>query len=355
MTARPTRPSAPNQFIRLLPENEVFGGRLKIVECGECGLRYLNPMPDLRDLPHIYNYDVYEDSTNNNPVLMEHFHATLAENCPKLERVLEIGCGTGDFLAYLEEKGIKATGVEFADSANRKKFKGEMLFGRMEDIDIPDASFDAVLLLNVIEHLAEPMAVLHKIRRMLPPGGALLLRHPNSDLFFNPLDRALVESPKYLVHRLLRSQGKKTGFTVLGFQNQHLYDFSRRSVVAMLQAAGFEIARFRTGGSVQPSADWESLRARKRRRIVNRRDPSHARLCRPGAGMPHRGDRLEQASPALSHADRSHCRRGALGRGGRRSVRRVARLHAKDDERDQHSSEGDGALPGEAGLDSTSS
>ncbi|HEY7497044.1 MAG TPA: class I SAM-dependent methyltransferase [Vicinamibacterales bacterium] len=246
-----------DQMIKSLPENEVFGGRLKIVECSECGLRYLNPMPDLRDLHHIYNYDVYEDSTNNNPVLMEHFHATLAEKCARLNKVLEIGCGTGDFLAYLEEKGIAATGVEFADSANRKKFKGQMLYGRMEDIDIPDASFDAVLLLNVIEHLAEPMAVLHKIRRMLPPGGALLLRHPNSDLFFNPFYRALVESPKYLWHKMQKSRGKRTGFTVLGFQNQHLFYFNKRSVVAMLHEAGFDIARFST---VDP---YNRLRIRK--------------------------------------------------------------------------------------------
>src|SRR5687768_11258824 len=62
-----------DRMIRALPENQRFGGQLRIVECQACGLRYLNPMPDLRDLGAIYDYDVYADSTNNNPVLMEHF------------------------------------------------------------------------------------------------------------------------------------------------------------------------------------------------------------------------------------------------------------------------------------------
>jgi SAM-dependent methyltransferase len=252
-------------MIRHLPENEVFGGKLRIVECAECGLRYLNPMPDLRDLGHIYNYDVYEDSTNNNPVLMEHFYAELRKHTKQLRTVLEIGCGTGEFLALLESKGIEATGVEFADSATRVKFKGKLLVGRMEDIEIADASFDGVLLLNVIEHLSDPLSVLIKIRKMLAPGGALLLRQPNSDLFFNRLYRSMVEFPKYLVHRAMRARGKKTGFSVLGFQNQHLYYFNRRSVTQLLERAGFDVSGY---GTVDPYNRKRMMKSLKKGNLI---------------------------------------------------------------------------------------
>lgn len=234
------------RMIRDLPENAVFDGRLRIVECRACGMRYLNPTPDLRDLKHIYSYDVYEDSTNNNPVLMDHFHRTLVAHCPGLRRVMEIGCGTGEFLALLESRGIETAGVEFADSSARVKFKGPLYIGQMENIDVPSPSFDAVLLLNVIEHLSDPRVVLQKIRRMLRPGGVLLLRHPNSDLFFFAPYRYTVEAGKYLIHRWLHARGRKTRFTLVGFQNQHLFYLNRRLVTRLLDEAGFDVEAFST-------------------------------------------------------------------------------------------------------------
>lgn len=235
-----------DKMIRELPENAVFGGRLRIVECTACGLRYLNPTPDVADLKHIYNYDVYEDSTNNNPTLMEHFYQTLVKVQPSLNRVMEIGCGTGEFLALLESRGLTTAGVEFADSATRVKFDGKLYVGRMEDIDVPPASFDAVLLLNVIEHLSDPQVVLRKIRTMLRPGGVLLLRHPNSDLFYFPPYRYTVELGKYLMHRWLAARGHKTKFTLLGFQNQHLFYFNRRTTERLLREAGFDVVDYST-------------------------------------------------------------------------------------------------------------
>src|SRR5690606_19150319 len=115
----------------------------------------------------------------------------------------------------------------------------------MEDVEVPE-TYDAVLLLNVIEHLSNPQAVLVKIKRMLKPGGVLLLRHPNSDLFFFKPYWLLVEVPKYLYHRRLSKKGRKTGFTVVGFQNQHLFCFGRRPVTRMLERAGFTVADFST-------------------------------------------------------------------------------------------------------------
>jgi 2-polyprenyl-3-methyl-5-hydroxy-6-metoxy-1,4-benzoquinol methylase len=117
--------------------------------------------------------------------------------------MIEIGCGTGDFLAWLQQKGLTVSGVEFADSANRVRYDGPLHVGRMEDLSLPDAAFDAVLLLNVIEHLSDQAAVLGRILRMLAAGSMLLLRCPNSDLFYLGPYKALVEFPKYVLHRVI--------------------------------------------------------------------------------------------------------------------------------------------------------
>jgi SAM-dependent methyltransferase len=194
---------------------------------------------------------------------MEHFYNALLTHRSDLKDVIEIGCGTGEFLAWLQGKGLRVAGVEFADSANRVKYDGPLHVGRMEDIDIPDASYDAVLLLNVIEHLADPILVLRKIRSMLRPGGVLLLRHPNSALFFFLPYWLCVEVPKYLFHKRLHRQGKKTGFTIVGFQNQHLFYFYKKTVVSMLEEAGFSVESFSTQDPYNRLRIKKSLERRK--------------------------------------------------------------------------------------------
>jgi SAM-dependent methyltransferase len=219
------------RLIRSLPENQSFGGRLRVVQCGSCGLRYLNPMPDPSALKAIYDYESWADSTNANPVLQDHFEGLLRKHVPNLQSVCEIGCGTGDFLARLESRGLSVTGVEFAEPAEKMRFKGPAYFGFMEDIDLPPASQDAICLLNTIEHLVNPPAVLEKIHRMLKPQGIFLVRCPNADLFhFGPY-KWTVELAKYLYHRYLVAGGRRTGFTVAGFQHQHLFYFDARDVL----------------------------------------------------------------------------------------------------------------------------
>jgi 2-polyprenyl-3-methyl-5-hydroxy-6-metoxy-1,4-benzoquinol methylase len=116
----------------------------------------------------------------------------------------------------------------------------------MEDIDLRAAAFDGILLLNVIEHLDDPASVLQKVATMLAPEGVLLMRHPNSDLFFSVPYKWIVEWPKYLLHRWLSWRGRKTRFTLVGFQNQHLFYFNRASVTRMLSDAGMEVRHFST-------------------------------------------------------------------------------------------------------------
>jgi 2-polyprenyl-3-methyl-5-hydroxy-6-metoxy-1,4-benzoquinol methylase len=151
-----------------------------------------------------------------------------------------------DFLAVLEKEGIEVAGVEFAESSQRVKFNGPLHVGRMEDIDIKGEKFDGLLMLNVMEHLDDPMYVLSKAHAYLLDGGVLVMRNPNSDLFFNPAYKVLIEVPKYLVHLALNIVGKKTRFTVVGFQNQHLFYFNKSSMRKMLEANNFSMEYFTT-------------------------------------------------------------------------------------------------------------
>jgi SAM-dependent methyltransferase len=91
-------------------------------------------------------------------------------------RTLDVGCGIGDFLQFLPG----AVGVDInAHTVAYCKARG--LDARMMEPDVlpfEDAGFDSALLDNVLEHIAEPLALLRELRRVLRPDGRLLVGVP---------------------------------------------------------------------------------------------------------------------------------------------------------------------------------
>jgi SAM-dependent methyltransferase len=118
--------------------------------------------------------------------------------------LLEIGCGAGNQLAALRQAGWDAHGVDF-DPAAVATARGRGLQvdqGDVRDLHYPDASFDAVAMAHVIEHVANPVGLLTEIARLLKPGGRLVLITPNArslgHLYFKRFWRGL-EPPRHLV------------------------------------------------------------------------------------------------------------------------------------------------------------
>jgi SAM-dependent methyltransferase len=99
-------------------------------------------------------------------------------------RALDVGCGSGTFLAILGTLGWAATGVEpdeDAALAGRKRYGIEVHIGELASVELPAASFDHVRLNHVLEHLLDPLGDLKRIAWLLRPGGTLYLETPNAD------------------------------------------------------------------------------------------------------------------------------------------------------------------------------
>jgi ubiquinone/menaquinone biosynthesis C-methylase UbiE len=85
-------------------------------------------------------------------------------------KVLDVGCGEG-----ITTRKMGAIGMDL-DQGDVK--------GSVYKIPFPDDTFDAVTLLDVIEHLDHPVTALKEIKRVLRPGGRLILMFPNDTAFF---------------------------------------------------------------------------------------------------------------------------------------------------------------------------
>ncbi len=115
-------------------------------------------------------------------------------------RLLDIGCGSKPYLEFTQPWVTEYVGLE------HEARPGVDVVGLADDLPFPDASFDAVLCSQVLEHVEEPAAVIREISRVLRPGGVLFLSthgsvgyHPNPDDFWRWTHSGL--------SRLLRTRG----------------------------------------------------------------------------------------------------------------------------------------------------
>lgn len=168
-------------------------GEYAISRCRNCRLYYLSTRPDEASLPSCYdeNYHVRFNRAAR-PLMRRLFNIRYALRMRRLLRyaggkplksVLEIGCGDGNLLAYLERSlppSTELVGVEL-NVRNIARPAGSRIQLHEADFDHLDLghTFDVVVMYHVLEHLVRPVETLRRIRRLLKPGGFLLIQVPN--------------------------------------------------------------------------------------------------------------------------------------------------------------------------------
>lgn len=108
----------------------------------------------------------------------------LFERDPTIRRVLDIGCGFGDFLKFMSERKIKAVGVDISEYAlkqarQRTTAQLHLVDVARQPLPFPDESFDAVTAFDLVEHIQSPKRLFWEIFRVLRPQGWIFLTTPN--------------------------------------------------------------------------------------------------------------------------------------------------------------------------------
>jgi 2-polyprenyl-3-methyl-5-hydroxy-6-metoxy-1,4-benzoquinol methylase len=149
-------------------------------------------------------------------------------------RLLDVGCGSGEWLLEMRQRGWTVEGFDFDDSAvklaRQKGLKVEC--GSLEDRNYPADCFDAVTLNHVIEHVPDPVRTLVECARILKPEGKLVLFTPNNSslghLLFREGWRGL-EPPRHL--HIFSMKSLRRTLTAAGFHEMTILPFIVTSVI----------------------------------------------------------------------------------------------------------------------------
>lgn len=158
---------------------------------------------------------------------------------PEIDRVLDAGCGNGAFAGALSDRGYRVFGIDLEASgvSIARDHRPEIPFevaSVYDDLRDPfGGRFDAIVALEVIEHLYDPRRFVSRAFEAIEPGGVLILSTPYHG---------------YLKNLTLAATGKlDPHFTAL-WDGGHIKFWSRKTLSTLLEEAGFEVVGFEGAG-----------------------------------------------------------------------------------------------------------
>ena len=213
----------------LNPTRLFLFGKREYVRCRQCRMIFLRLDADGKDPKAVYTTDAYQELQSQHRLYFreEVFNKSLdeIERVKAPGRMLDVGCGDGQFLKAAKKRGWETYGIEVSPIACRKAqaiLYGNVICGDLRGGHFPDFYFDVVTFHNVLDHLPSPLDELHEAHRILKVGGLLILRLPNAVFHVNLL-------------RMFKSLESQLVF--------HLYCFTPKTIKYLLEKAGYDRIR----------------------------------------------------------------------------------------------------------------
>lgn len=216
-------------------------GPFRVLTCTECGLVYVTPRLQGAALEAIYDEGYwksdnpkirgYADYARAAELYLKTFRRRMrfvSRHLPAQSQVLDVGCAAGFFLRVVQDAGHHVHGVELSPAIAKEAVLAlgadRVHIGTLDDgiaaLGLQDGSFDLITLWDVIEHIPDPQSVLRRIRKLLKPGGKLLLETQN------------------VASRWARMLGRRWHHYK---HHEHLYHFTPDTIRRLLSDCGFAV------------------------------------------------------------------------------------------------------------------
>jgi 2-polyprenyl-3-methyl-5-hydroxy-6-metoxy-1,4-benzoquinol methylase len=186
------------------------------VECIDCKLKFTNPRPELNEIVKYYDSSEYISHDTSKKGLLTWVYRmarnfmlkkkfSIVSAFSKGNSILDIGCGTGEFLNFCKLKGFNAYGIELNEKPResaKKNFKldiREKITNFLQD----GLKVDCISLWHVLEHIHDLKITMDEIKTLLKPGGVLIVALPNCnswDALHYKQYWAAYDLPRHLYH-----------------------------------------------------------------------------------------------------------------------------------------------------------
>lgn len=216
-------------------------GDFEVWECKRCGLYFINPMLEQEELDTYYTKDYYAyiDFTKGKKrgafrKWITSFLLGISCYKPHLSRdakILDVGCGTGEWLSNMEMFGYQVKGCEISVSAaslGQSRTGIEIFPGALVDCEYEDNSFDFIRSNHSFEHINNPRETLTKMYNLLKPGGLICIGVPNTCGLWS---------------RIFKKYWYYLGVPI------HVYNYSDTNLKIMMENTGFVIREVRYCGN----------------------------------------------------------------------------------------------------------
>lgn len=247
-------------------DNTVSKLTFQIVECTTCGFAFTNPRPADEDLGKYYESDEYISHSNTSKGIVSRLYQLVRKHTLKrklrlvnsennIGTLLDIGCGTGEFLNTVKQGGWKTIGIEPSASA-RKQCEDNYKLDVREEKDLNNLapqSFDVITMWHVMEHVPYLCARVNKLKELLKADGVLIIAVPNRNSYdakFYGEHWAAYDLPRHLWH--FRPQDMRKLLEKVGFEVTKILPMKFDSYYVSILSE-----KYKTGGNRLISAVWK--------------------------------------------------------------------------------------------------
>lgn len=162
-----------DQRVLYTKRDHITGEDFTLVECS-CGMAFVNPMPTDESIPRLYPQDYLKDKPESHAL-----YEAMLKLLPDLNsgRLLDIGCGRGDFIARACAAGWHVEGVDLFRWEHAKPVLIHV--GNLLTIELPENCYDVITAWALLEHLPRPSLYFKRISSLLKDNGLFLFTVPN--------------------------------------------------------------------------------------------------------------------------------------------------------------------------------